>query len=335
MARRARELAARSASRLDVSVRYRDVPLPAARFDVVYVFDSAASELGQALLRRLGGARVVVETGDVSADLRRAAGVGAARVAWVELLELASWRWAHSLVVRGEGFVDVLRAHGIQRRVDVLPEGVDLERFRPLPGGPGRTRLGVGPGDVAVGVVGSIVWSPQQQIAYGWELVEALPRVPDRVKAVVVGEGNGLERLQARARELGVSDRLVTPGRIAHEDVPEVLGALDAVVWTQTPDDAGRCRTTLKLPEYLASGRFVIASDVGEARRSVNGNGRRIPYAGGRDPRYVAGVAETIRELAGDPSLSARGLAGRESARRFDWERVAAGFCGIVERALA
>jgi glycosyltransferase involved in cell wall biosynthesis len=116
--------------------------------------------------------------------------------------------------------------------------------------------------------------------------------------------------------------------------VPELLSALDAVTWTQTPDAVGRCRTTLKLPEYLACGRYIIASDVGEARRSVRTNGVRLPYRGGRDPRYAAAVAELVRSLARDPSLAREGLAGRALARRFDWDRIAAGFVEIVQRTI-
>jgi len=91
----------------------------------------------------------------------------------------------------------------------------------------------------------------------------------------------------------------------------------------------------MKLPEYLACGKYVLASDVGEARRSVTANGCRIPYAGGRDPAYVAGIAEAIRALAADPSLAARGRVGVHAARRFAWERIGAGFAGVLHEAVA
>jgi glycosyltransferase involved in cell wall biosynthesis len=218
--------------------------------------------------------------------------------------------------------------------VHVLPDGVDLERFRP--DGPSRFREQIGlPADaLAVGVVGSIVWNPTARTAYGWELVEALPLVSSRVHAVVVGDGDGVGRLRARAAELGVGERLLTPGRVPHELVPAVLRGLDAVTWTQTPDTVGRCRTTMKLPEYLACGKYVLASDVGEARRCVRANGCRIPYAGGRDRAYVRGIAEAIAALDRDRSLAERGLLGVETARRFAWERIGSGFAGVVREAV-
>jgi glycosyltransferase involved in cell wall biosynthesis len=221
----------------------------------------------------------------------------------------------------------VLAERGVRRPAFVVPEGVDLERFAPRPPGAGRRLLGLRDGDVAVGVVGSIVWSPVQRTGYGWELVEALPRLPARVKVVLVGGGDGIAPLRARAQQLGVADRLLTPGVLAHDRIPDALAALDAVTWTQTPDALGRCRTTLKLPEYLAAGRFIVASDVGAARVHVDGNGARIPYAGGRDPRYVEGVAGVLAEVARDPAAAReRGLLGVAKAAPFAWPRVAAAF---------
>ncbi len=299
--------------------------------DVAYVFDSHPIELRAAAALRARGVPVVVEAGDVGWLIERARGASRRTVAVRERLERLSWRRADALTVRGEGFRDVLRELGVGREAAVVPDGVDLRRFAAGDPGPGRRRLGLAEADVAVGVVGSIAWDERARIAYGWELVEALPRLPERVRAVVVGAGTGVPRLRVRADELGVGDRLLTPGAVRHADVPGVLAALDAVAWTQTPDVVGRCRTTMKLPEYLAAGRYVIASDVGEARRSVDGNGVRIAYRGGRDPAYVDGVVGAIAEVAADPAAAReRGLLGRRHAERFGWERVAATWAGVV-----
>jgi glycosyltransferase involved in cell wall biosynthesis len=338
MARRALQIAKHAPPGLDVEVVHRPRGRGAERAllrrlarvkrpDVVVAYDCDPRELRAALLLRARGVPVALEIGDVAADVIRALGGSRARVARRRATEAAAWRLADALLIRGAGFDEVLAEHGVQRRTHLVPEGVELERFAPRSPDAGRRLLGLAAGHVAVGVIGSIVWSPVARTAYGWELVEALPRLPANVRAVLVGGGDGVERLRARAQELGVADRLLTPGVIAHEQVPDALAALDAVTWTQTPDAIGRCRTTLKLPEYLASGRFVVASDVGAARTYIDGNGARVPYAGGRDRGYVDGVTEVLAEVARDPAAAReRGRLGVAKAAPFAWPRVAAAF---------
>lgn len=338
MARRALRIAEHAPAGLDIEVVHRPSGPGAERAlvrrlararrpDVVVAYDCDPRELRLALLLRARGVPVALEIGDMAADVIRALGGSYARVARRRATEAAAWRLADALLIRGAGFEEVLAERGVRRRTHLVPEGVDVERFAPRSPEAGRRLLGLDEGDVAAGVAGSIVWSPVARTAYGWELVEALPRLPANVKAVLVGGGDGVERLRARARELGVARRLLTPGVIAHDDVPAALAALDAVTWTQTPDAVGRCRTTLKLPEYLAAGRFIVASDVGAARTYVDGNGARIPYAGGRDRRYVDGVAEVLAEVARDPvAARERGRLGVAKAAPFAWPRVAAAF---------
>lgn len=349
MARRARQVARHAAPRIQVSIVHRPAGLRgqarmwrrmlrAARPDALCAYDVNPRELFPSLLGRMRGVPVIVEVGDLAGELLAAHGVRGPRLAYRRGAERAAWHGASVLTVRGPGFVPLLRERGVSRPIHVVPEGVDRELFRPLDPAPGRALLGLSEGERAVGVAGTIVWNPVTATAYGWELVDGLPHMPGEWRAVVVGQrygqGDGVARLRARAEELGVGDRLLTPSRIEHEQVPSVLAALDAVTWTQTPDAAGSGRTTLKLPEYLACGKYVLASDVGEARRLIAGNGRLLPYAGGRDLAYARAVAGAVAALPDRAELDRLGAHGVERAREFGWEAVADRFCEVVELAL-
>jgi glycosyltransferase involved in cell wall biosynthesis len=300
--------------------------------DVVVVYDVNPREVAAGVLLRLRGVPAIVEVGDIAAELLAAGGAGRPHVAYRAAIERSAWRAADMIAVRGEGFVPLLRERGVRTPIEVVPEGVDPRAFGRADPAPWRRRLGMTADELAVGVVGSIVWNPLTQVAYGWELVDALVHLPGRWKAVIVGDGDGLDLLRGRARGAGVSDRLVTPGWVERSEVPGVLAALDAVTWTQTPDAVGSGRTTAKLPEYLAAGKFIVASDVGQARISVRGNGVRLPYGGGRDAEYARAVAATLDEAGSREALARSGAAGIALAAPFHWDRVAARFCDAVER---
>ena len=87
----------------------------------------------------------------------------------------------------------------------------------------------------------------------------------------------------------------------------------------RSPDIPGNVRTTGKLPLYLAAGRYILASDVGEASL-VLPQAMRVEYRGVVDPEYPARLADRIRQLIAHPERLAEGAANVEIARRvFDY----------------
>jgi glycosyltransferase involved in cell wall biosynthesis len=126
-----------------------------------------------------------------------------------------------------------------------------------------------------------------------------------RVRFVFIGDGVLRDRLTADAERIGLRHAfhfvgLVPPGRI-----PELLGALDAVVHPSLREGLARV-----LPQSLLVGRPVISYDVDGAREVV------LPETGILlKPRDLDGLASAILRLAADPVL--RGAMGREGRRRF------------------
>jgi hypothetical protein len=82
-------------------------------------------------------------------------------------------------------------------------------------------------------------------------------------------------------------------------------------------------RTTGKLPLYMACGKYVLASSVGEATR-VLPKEMLVSYDGARDDGYPARLAERVRALVTHPDRLDAGLANVDVARReFDYDVLA------------
>src|SRR5207248_1271602 len=108
--------------------------------------------------------------------------------------------------------------------------------------------------------------------------------------------------------------------REAHEDLPEYVNAIDVCLSTQSDDLVGAVRITAKVPEYLACGRYIIASDVGGARDFVGTAGQLIPIDALSGGEYTQRVALHVRELLAHPQLLDKGRNGVEIARQhFDY----------------
>ncbi|HXF04680.1 MAG TPA: glycosyltransferase [Blastocatellia bacterium] len=299
------------------------VNLADARPEIVYVFDMGYSGVLAGVFYKLVSRRpLIIETGDVISALARSLGRTAVGLWLTERLESLAFAVADRIVVRSTTFQDVLKERGVENVV-VIPDGVDTQIFTPRQAGCLRADLGLNDA-LVVGVVGTCRWSPTLNWCYGMELVEAMRwLIGEPVKGLIVGDGDGLPLLKKRARELGVADRLVFVGRVPYEELPEYINAMDVCLSTQTNDLVGHVRTTGKLPLYLACGRFVLATRVGEAAR-VLPEGMLVPCQGVIDPDYPRRLAERIRELLHQRELLAEGMRLRQIAREmFDYDLLA------------
>ncbi len=291
----------------------------ANRPDLVYVFDMAVPGIVAALAARAFGlCPFAVDTGDAVYEYSRLV-TSRSRLTCelLGLMEPLAYRRAAAIVVRGTRHKEHLETLGYGN-VHVIQEYVDLERTRPVDAADLQRQLGLVDAFV-VGLVGSLRWNGRWRMCYGWDLVEALPHVESpRVRGLIVGGGDGLPKLQARAAELGVADKLVFTGRVPQHEVYRYINAMDACLSTQTNNLVGQVRTTIKLPEYLACGKYVIATDVGEASLVLGGIGSLLPYRADvvRDDGYPLLLAREIDRLAARPEITQQvAQRARETAR--------------------
>lgn len=310
--------------------------LAACRPQLLYSINTALPAVPFALMwARRAGVPFVLDTGDLVFEMARRSGVEPMwrwPLLWVG--ERLAWSWSRNIVVRSECFREHLNARGY-RHVSVIRDGFH--------GGPTpsasqvaglRTSLGLD-GVFVVGILGSLVWSPKLRICYGWDLLQALALLDDLpVRGLIIGDGNGKAILEAQARTLGVSHRVTFAGRIPYDDVPAYLRVFDVALSTQTNNLPARVRTTGKLPEYMAAGRFILASSVGEAARILPPS-MLLDYDGEVDTRYPERLARRIRTVYEHREMLLEGTALPALAERLCGPEILRGsFRNVVEACL-
>ena len=192
---------------------------------------------------------------------------------------------------------------------------VDLEAFRPARDPSDlRNRLGIGPDEIALGMVAG-VFDKKQQLEVIREVMPALADLPLRLH--LIGDFKPDTDFYARAcaeaaEELG--DRVVFHG--FRNDVADWLAGLDIVLVASLREGLARC-----MIEAMACGTPVVSFDVASAREmlELTGAGLVIPEA-----NWPA-MAAAIRTLATNPGqCRAMGTAGRLAAKaRFSVANVA------------
>jgi glycosyltransferase involved in cell wall biosynthesis len=263
---------------------------------------------GLRLARRLGTPSVLFVP---AVKVWEAATWGTIRPAWGRWLERCAERPAllgSDLVACGSDAVveQVMRIGVPADRVVVTPTGVDLDLFAESPDpAPLRRRLGLG-NRFVVGWAGS--FRPFHALE---QAVEAVAAVPDAA-LLLVGDGPERARIERRARDLGVP--AVVTGTVPHHELPAYLAAMDVAVLLAQRGEPFHY-SPLKLAEYLAAGRPVVAPAVGQLADRLTPGVDAVVVS----PHDVAALAAALRRLHDDPEERIRLGKAAQAAAEADW----------------
>ncbi|MFA5146525.1 MAG: glycosyltransferase family 4 protein [Candidatus Omnitrophota bacterium] len=146
-----------------------------------------------------------------------------------------------------------------------------------------------------------------------------LERKGEMLHFMIVGDGAGLGKLKVLAKDLDIEERVIFTGAVEHDKVPAYIASADIAVAPFEDNDVTRCKSPLKIVEYLAAGRPIVASDVGDVRAMV-GDCAILTEAG--SPASLAGG---ILKLLGDERLRTElGARARKRAEEYyNWGRAA------------
>lgn len=288
--------------------------------------------LGPALLRRVLDVRALVRTQGVdvvhahdpyanviAAPAVRLAGRGAVitshrwwrdvHSARVRAANRLAYRFAHRVLANSTAVGElVVREERVPRkRLVVIPNFVDEAAFTPLT--PARrealrARAGLSPSDVAVGMIANL-YPVKDHATFIRAAARVLRRFPT-VRFVLVGEGQERKAIAALAMELGIADRVLLSGTIAHE--PGLPGMFDVAALTSREEGFPNF-----IVEAMAAGRPVVATDVGGIPDAVVQGETGFLSPVGDDQA----LANSLMHLLAEPELRARtGEAGSTRARQ-------------------
>ncbi|MEV4358290.1 glycosyltransferase [Nonomuraea sp. NPDC049625] len=261
---------------------------------------------GQAALRAAGGVPVVQTFHALGTVKRRWQGDADTSPAHRIDAERAIGRRADAVLATCGDEVAELRAMGVpERRIAVVPCGVDLSVFRP--GGPVAPRTG---GKLILSI-GRLV--PRKGVD---TVIRALRRIPDADLVIAGGRQDDEEavRLYELARAYGLERRVHVIGSVPREHVPALMRSADVLVTVPWYEPFGMVAI-----EAMACGVPVVASAVGGHLDTVAGCGILVP------PRRPRALARALSDILDHPGRrAALAAAGARRARdRYGWARVA------------
>jgi glycosyltransferase involved in cell wall biosynthesis len=208
----------------------------------------------------------------------------------------------------------VRRFPNTESRLCIVPNGVDPVRFAPdvAPALPG------GAGSFTIGFIGSL--KPWHGLSTLVEAFALFRQNGSEARLLIVGDGPENSRLLEDINARGLTAVTCLTGAVGANEIPGLLTSMDVAVAPYPPLEHFYF-SPLKVYEYMAAGRAVIASRIGQLAELIQHETSGLLYP----PGNAAALAAAFERLRHDPALRARlGRAARSRVLRdHTWDGVA------------
>jgi len=213
------------------------------------------------------------------------------------LFERLSYRVADHVIVTNRSYRELALERGGLReeQVTIVRNGPDLSILHEAPALPEALH----PGKTVIGYVGSIGF--HDGVDYLLRAVDVLVHDLGRsaLHCLVVGAGDALGEMRALAETLEIDPYVTFTGWVAHQEVAGYLNATDICVAPEPSNPYNDRCTVIKMMEYMALGKPIVAFDLPEHRYSAQDAALYAPANSTEE------MARRIAELMDDPARRA------------------------------
>jgi len=227
----------------------------------------------------------------------------------------AIWKKASSLVACSEGLKERALLFMPSVLIDVIPNGVEQDRFFPA-------EKSEKPKVLRLLTVGRL--SVTKRIEMLIDTVEILHRTACKLHLTIVGGGQMERQLRKIVAERELSGIIEIAGRIDSEKMPEVYRQNDIFISASMQEGMSNA-----MLEAMASGLPIVTTRCEGLAELIDGNGLIV------EQDNIEAIVKAVKQLADNPELYKQmSVAARKQAEKFDWANVASSYieqyCKII-----
>jgi glycosyltransferase involved in cell wall biosynthesis len=224
-----------------------------------------------------------------------------------------TWRGADHVVPVTQVLANRVSLVGVNaNQLTVIPNGINLQRFGEFPETEvAKTNHGL-QDRLVLGFTGFVrAWHRLDRV------IDLLAQSKDGQKRhlLLVGDGPARENLEQHAKLLGVTDQITITGIIAREKVADYVAAFDIALQPDVVEYA----SPLKLFEYMALGRAIVAPDTANIREVLTDQKDALLFNGENLDAFSTAVENCCNN---DQLRNQLGMQARKtiSERGFTWD---------------
>ena len=234
-------------------------------------------------------------------------GEGSLRYRIIRHLETRLLKRSDAVIAICEGLKDEIVSRGIERRrIQVVPNGVDTDRFGPMHCDRALAASLGADGLFVIGFIGQ---------SFAFEGLDVLLRAMVELvkqrqacRLVIVGSGQEEHKLQMLSHDLGLDGHVVFTGQVPHADVVRYYSIMDVLVYPRLRRRITDMVTPIKPLEAMSMRKTVVASDVGGLKELVTDGVTGLLFRAEDE----GDLAQTLLRCVDSPALRERlGAAAR------------------------
>ncbi|MFH1942968.1 MAG: glycosyltransferase family 4 protein [bacterium] len=248
-----------------------------------------------------------------------------------EIFEKFNLMLAEKVIVVSEELKSFyVKWHVPASKIEVVPNGVDVKKFHPAVSPQKIRSMYHLNGKTVLGFIGSFHYWHGVKYLVGF-IKKTLSRYQDAA-FLLVGPGPLKEELEGLLEEEKIINSVFFTGYVSHEEIPLYLAAMDIVLAPYPKLDLFYY-SPLKLFEYMAAGKAIVASRIGQIEKLLTDRYDSILF----EPDCVDELFNKSFELIEDSALrKALGIRARETVlRKYTWshtgKRISDTLKGVVD----
>ncbi len=245
-------------------------------------------------------------------------------------LETRVFRSADAVTTICEGLKSDIVQRGIPApKVTVIPNAVDVEHFqsRPSINRELADRLELRDKTV-LGFIGSFY--AYEGIPLLLESFRRLRPLYPELRLLLVGGGPQENLIRRQVSGFNLEDSVVMPGRVSHGEVQEFYTLVDIFVYPRLSMRLTDLVTPLKPLEAMASGKLVVASDVGGHRELIAHGSTGTLFRADSAESLTSAIADLLDNRSNWHEFRCRGRAFVENER--NWRNSIARYQAIYQQ---
>lgn len=322
-------------SSLRFAIRLLKLQISDRRYDVLHVHNMPNMLVFSALSQWVVGTKVILDLHDLMPEVMRSKyRIGPSH--WlIRLLCAEEWvstRFARALITANHAFADILIGRGIPpSKVTVVmnaPERHFVDAYDPT-GTEERFR--------ATDRVFHIMYTGTLAERYGVDIgiravarlkeLGTVPRISYSIFPKIINEGEHVDTLRALIAELGVEDTVHVLDPVPHDEMPDVIKSADILLYTPVPDVHMDIALSLKIPEFMAVGRPVVASRLSVHLRYFGEDAMYMFEPGNFDE-----CARKIAQIYADPDAACKTIRrARAKIEELSWKKQEATYFDLLD----